>query len=127
MACVQTHAKWLRNSLIAFSTSAGHIRILGQEMDVTIRNPAAPVAPAFLLFCRSGLLLSIGLADAASPMAGGRATWIAQWWDFKPEISSMEAAHQALLLRFGVSCVAAAEEPNIDEKVKQCQEFDFLR
>ena len=96
--------------MIAFSTTAGHLRLLSQEMDCSLKNPAAPVAPAFLLFCRSGLLLSIGLADAASPMAAGKATWVAQWWELKNEASSIQAAHQALVLRFGVSCVAVAEE-----------------
>lgn len=33
-----------------------------------------------------------------------------QWWEFKTETISVEAAHQALVLRFGVSCVALAEE-----------------
>eukprot|EP00435_Cladocopium_sp_Y103_P066023 s768_g28.t1 len=107
----QTLTSW--NSLIAFSTTAGHLRLLSQEMDCSLKNPAAPVAPAFLLFCRSGLLLSIGLADVASPMAAGKATWVAQWWELKTATSSIQAAHQALVLRFGVSCVAVAEEASL--------------
>ena len=111
--CFQLLSCQLRNSLIAFSTTAGHLRLLSQEMDCSLKNPAAPVAPAFLLFCRSGLLLSIGLADVASPMAAGKATWVAQWWELKSETSSIQAAHQALVLRFGVSCVAVAEESKV--------------
>ena len=33
-----------------------------------------------------------------------------QWWEFKTETISVEGAHHALVLRFGVSCVALAEE-----------------
>jgi len=43
----------------------------------SLLNPAAPVAPAFLIFARAGLLFSLGLADATSPVAGGKATWLA--------------------------------------------------
>ncbi|CAJ1373036.1 unnamed protein product [Effrenium voratum] len=111
----QTLTSW--NSVIAYCTDAGHVRVFGPEMEVTLKNPAAPLHPEFLLFPRPGLILVIGVSSCAvapsqaAPSDTGKATWMLQWW----ELSGSGAAQavqpvQAAVLRFGVTCVSVAEE-----------------
>eukprot|EP00931_Biecheleriopsis_adriatica_P056156 TRINITY_DN33279_c0_g1_i1.p1 TRINITY_DN33279_c0_g1~~TRINITY_DN33279_c0_g1_i1.p1 ORF type:complete len:1382 (-),score=287.48 TRINITY_DN33279_c0_g1_i1:47-4192(-) len=107
---------------VAFCTTAGHVRLLGQEFEATLQNPSAPMHAEFLLFPRPGLVLLIGVVSraegsSASSSAGSSAQsaagWVAQWWELGSSTISPSAQAvppQAALLRFGVTCAAAASE-----------------
>ncbi|CAK9079900.1 Proteasome subunit alpha type-4-A [Durusdinium trenchii] len=103
------------SSAVAFATNAGHVRVIAQDLDVTLRNPAAPVQPQLLLLPRPGLVLLIGVSArvACSENDPPKSTWIAQWWDLadaSPVAQAAQAPPAAAELRFAVRacdvCVA---------------------
>jgi len=112
----QTLAYEPRAQLIAICTPEGHVRIFGQDLELCLRNPEAPVHTEFLLFPRPGLLLAFGVVanDASSSgspsgsagcgvRAGGsgrreraKGGWVAQWWDLRSgEVSRIPASSSA--------------------------------
>lgn len=105
-----------RAQLIGICTSEGHVHLFGQDLELCLKNPAAPVQPEFLLFPRPGLLLAFGVGLAGSSATG----WIAQWWDLRSgrgqklqadaRAPAGVGAPQLLALRFSVMCTAISED-----------------
>ena len=105
-------------SLIGFCTTAGHVRLVSADHEVTLQNPAAPLQPEFLIFPRCDLVLLVGvattvppdrstMAQSSSSAPTARASWMAQWWEFRGDA---HRGPQGALLRFGVTCTATAED-----------------
>jgi hypothetical protein len=104
-------------NIIGICTPEGHARLFGQDFEISLQNPLAPLQPEFLLFPRPGLLLCIGIATAI-PGSRGSSSWIAQWWDLRsggPRVGSKDKAPggiqtpQVLKLRFSIVCAVASE------------------
>ena len=99
------------SKLVAFCTTAGHIRLITSEHEMTLKNPAAPLQPEFLILPRAGLVLLVGVATTPSSQSSSsmpaKASWMAQWWEFS---GAGCQPPQSALLRFGVTCIAVAED-----------------
>ncbi|CAE7808368.1 PAC1 [Symbiodinium sp. CCMP2456] len=104
--------------LIGFCTSAGHVKLVSDEHEMTLTNPAAPFQPEFLSFPRAGLILLVGVATshhnrATAPQSSSSvgppesASWMAQWWELGGGGLQIP---QSAWLRFGVTCTATAED-----------------
>ena len=104
--------------LIGFCTAAGHVKLVSDEHEMTLTNPAAPLQPEFLSFPRPGLILLVGVATSPANRATAAqssssvgpfksASWMAQWWELS---GGGHQPPQSAWLRFGVTCTAAAED-----------------